>query len=176
MNKRGHVLNAVLLAVGLGYILEPSGDVETFAQIASLSVPVVLGALFPDVDTAFGRHRKTLHNLLVLGVFLAYPVYFDNLRFVWVGIATHYVLDLLGSKRGIALFYPWEREFDLPVGVAVSSKWADVVTVAITLFELAALAAVHVYVVDLSTGAIELELELGRGLGSAALAGLPAVR
>ena len=175
MNKRGHVLNAVLLAVGLGYILEPSGDVETFAEIARLSVPVVLGALLPDVDTAFGRHRKTLHNLLVLGLFLAYPVYFDNLQFVWVGIATHYVLDLLGSKRGIALFYPaWEKEFDLPVGVATSSKWADVVTVAITLFELAVLAAVHVYLVDLSTGAIELDP--GRGLGSAALAGLPSIR
>ena len=155
MNKRGHVLNAVLLSVGLGYILEPSGDVETFVAVARLSVPIVLGALFPDVDTAFGRHRKTLHNLLVLGVFVAYPVYFDNLRFVWIGIATHYLLDLFGSKRGIALLYPWEREFDLPVGVAASSEWSDLVTVVITLVELAALAAVHVYVIDLSEGTVQ---------------------
>ncbi|ESP89906.1 metal-dependent hydrolase [Candidatus Halobonum tyrrellensis] len=156
MNKRGHVLNAVLLAVGLGYVLEPSGGAETFVEIARLSVPVVLGALFPDVDTAFGRHRKTLHNLPVLGVFVAYPVYFGNLQFVWVGVATHYVLDVVGSKRGIALFYPVaSREYDLPVGVATSSDLADVVTVVITLLEVAVLAAVHVYVVDLSTGALD---------------------
>lgn len=152
MNKEGHVLNAVLLSIGLGYILEPSGDVPTFVTIAELSVPVVLGALFPDVDTAFGKHRKTLHNLPVLALFLAYPLVFDNLHYVWVGVATHYVLDLLGSKRGIALFYPWSREFDLPVGVAVSSKWAGAVTVAITLVELGLLVAVHYFAVPLDAG------------------------
>jgi len=25
MNKKGHVLNAVLLSIGLGYLLEPAG-------------------------------------------------------------------------------------------------------------------------------------------------------
>ena len=153
MNKKGHVLNAVLLAIGLGYILVPAGDVPTFAKIAQLSVPVTLGALFPDVDTAFGRHRKTLHNLTVLAVFVAYPIVFDNLHFVWIGIATHYVLDLAGSRRGIALFYPWDREFDLPIGVAVSSKWSDLVTVVVTLAELAVLAGFHYYVVPLDVPA-----------------------
>ncbi len=149
MNKRGHVLNAVLLSIGLGYVLEPSGDVPTFVAIAELSVPVVLGALFPDVDTAFGRHRKTFHNLPVLGVFVAYPFLFENLHYVWVGVATHYVLDMLGSKRGIALFYPLEKEYSFPAGVPVSSKWADLVTVAVTGLELAVLAAFHVYVTPL---------------------------
>ena len=152
MNKEGHVLNAVLLSIGLGYILEPAGDVPTFVAIAELSVPVVLGALFPDVDTAFGKHRKTFHNLPVLAVFLAFPLVFDNLHFVWVGVATHYVLDLAGSRRGIALFYPWSREFDLPVGVATSNRWANVVTVVITLAELAVLAGVHYYAVPLDAG------------------------
>src|SRR6056297_211634 len=124
MNKEGHVLNAVLLSIGLGYIFYPAGDVPTLRAIAEISVPVVLGALFPDVDTAFGKHRKTLHNLPVLAVFYAYPVFFDNLHFVWIGVATHYVLDMLGSKRGIALFYPYTQEYNLPVGVPVSSKWA----------------------------------------------------
>ena len=142
MNKEGHVLNAVLLSIGLGYVFYPAGDVPTFRAIAEISVPVVLGALFPDVDTAFGKHRKTLHNLPVLAVFYAYPVYFDNLHYVWVGVATHYVLDLLGSKRGIALFYPFEKEYDLPVGVPVSSKWATGVTVAVTGVELALVAVV----------------------------------
>jgi membrane-bound metal-dependent hydrolase YbcI (DUF457 family) len=142
MNKRGHVLNAVLLSLGLGYVLEPSGDVETFRTIAAVFVPVVLGALFPDVDTAFGRHRKTLHNIPVLAIVLAYPLVFDNLHWVWLGVLTHYALDYFGSKRGIALFYPvWDREFGFPAGVATSSDHADVVTAAVTVVELAAAAA-----------------------------------
>ena len=62
MNKEGHVLNAVLLGVGLGVVIEPSGTVETLRTVVAITVPVTLGALFPDVDTAFGKHRKTLHN------------------------------------------------------------------------------------------------------------------
>jgi len=137
VNKRGHVLNAVFLAIGLGYILEPSGDVETFWTIGEVFIPLVLGALFPDVDTAFGKHRKTLHNLLVLCIVVAYPIYFDNLQWVWVGVLTHYVLDVLGTRRGIALFYPlWDREFNVPLGVPVSSDYSTYMMVAITAFEL----------------------------------------
>ncbi|MFB6295983.1 MAG: metal-dependent hydrolase [Halobacteriales archaeon] len=139
MNKRGHVLNAGLLAIGLGYILEPSGDLVTFETIATVGMPVVLGALLPDVDTAFGRHRKTLHNLPVLGLLYFWPGWFGTMHYVWMGVLTHYVLDVVGSKRGIALFYPfWDEEFGLPVGVSVSSSYAEVVTVAVTVLELAA--------------------------------------
>ena len=161
MNKRGHVLNAVLLALGLGVILAVSPTSEpTMATaraaataIAELSLPVVLGALFPDVDTAFGRHRKTLHSLPVLAVFLAFPFYFGNLEYVWVGVATHYVLDVVGSRRGIALFHPFsDREYDLPTGVATSSRWANPVTLAVTAVELGALALVHYHVVALDAG------------------------
>jgi membrane-bound metal-dependent hydrolase YbcI (DUF457 family) len=146
MNKQGHVLNAVLLGVGLGYVLEPAGDLGTFRTVAEVSVPVVLGALFPDVDTAFGRHRKTLHNLPTLTVFVAFPLYFDNLYFVWLGVLTHYVLDVLGSRRGIALFYPLsDREYGSPTGVTTTSRFANAVTLAVTGFELAAAAfLVHV--------------------------------
>jgi hypothetical protein len=140
MNKRGHVLNAALLAIGLGYILEPSGDVPTFETIAAVGMPVVLGALLPDVDTAFGRHRKTLHNLLVLGTLYFWPGWFGTMHYVWIGVLTHYVLDVVGSRRGIALFYPlWDEEFGFPVGVSVSSRYAEVVTVAVTVLELAAI-------------------------------------
>ncbi|WP_114577794.1 metal-dependent hydrolase [Saliphagus sp. LR7] len=143
MNKRGHVLNAALLSVGLGFLVEPAGSVETYVTVLEVGVPVVLGALFPDVDTAFGRHRKTLHNLPVLVGFLAFPVVFGNLEFVWIGIFTHYVLDAAGSKRGIALFYPlWDREFGLPMGVSVGTRGAGVVTVVVTALELAVAAVV----------------------------------
>jgi len=136
------VLNGVLLSIGLAYVLEPSGDTVTFLKMLEIGPPIVLGALFPDVDTAFGKHRKTLHNLPVLAFFVAYPHYFGNLGFVWAGILTHYVLDVVGSKRGIALFYPWDREFSLPVGVPTSSKWTGIATVVITILEVAAFAAV----------------------------------
>ncbi|UPV99107.1 metal-dependent hydrolase [Halorussus gelatinilyticus] len=142
MNKEGHVLNAVLLSIGLGYVFYPAGDVPTFRAIAEMSVPIILGALFPDVDTAFGKHRKTLHNLPVLAIIYGYTVFFNNLHFVWIGVATHYVLDVVGSKRGIALFYPYTKEYGLPVGVAVSSERAGIVTVAISVLEVALVAAV----------------------------------
>jgi len=145
MNKRGHVLNALLLSIGLGYVLEPSGDVVTFEMIAAVIVPVVLGAMVPDIDTAFGRHRKTLHNLLVLGVVAAYPVYFGNLQYVWIGVLSHFALDIMGSRRGLALLYPLtDNEFNLPIGVPVDSKYAEAMMLAVTGFELA-LAAVIVY-------------------------------
>ena len=164
MNKRGHVLNAVLLSLGLAVILAvdpeaPLADVAATAEAAGLRlvelfVPVVLGALFPDVDTAFGRHRKTLHNVFVLGIIFVYVLLFDNLQYVWIGVLTHYVLDYLGSKRGLALLYPLsDQEFNFPTGVATSSRWADAVTVAITVVEFGVLAAVHFYLFEIDVGA-----------------------
>ncbi|ADD04701.1 DUF457 family protein [Natrialba magadii ATCC 43099] len=145
MNKKGHVLNAVLLSIGLGYLLEPSGSLATFEMIIAIGVPITLGAMVPDIDTAFGKHRKTLHNLPLLAGFMAFPYLFGNLEWVWVGILTHYVLDIAGSKRGIALFYPvLKTEYGLPTGVAVSSKRADLVTVLVTAGELV-IAAVIIF-------------------------------
>ncbi|RLM59725.1 metal-dependent hydrolase [Halobellus sp. Atlit-31R] len=187
MNKDGHVLNGALLAIGLGVILSvdptsgplvggESGAVtldaaaglagETAVTVVELSLPVVLGALFPDVDTAFGRHRKTLHNLPVLAIFLAFPYVFGNLQFVWIGVATHYLLDMVGSKRGIALFYPFSpTEYNLPTGVATSSEWATKVTVAVTAMELVVLALVHNYVFALDTSLAQATNVIGTAVG-----------
>lgn len=139
MNKKGHVLNAVFLSIGLAYLLEPAGDETTFITMVAVGIPVTLGALFPDVDTDFGKHRKTLHNLPILALFVAFPYVFDgNLQYVWIGVLTHYVLDIAGSKRGIALFYPlWKKEFGLPIGVAVSSNRSTLMTILVTVAELA---------------------------------------
>jgi len=156
MNKKGHVLNAALLSVGLGVVLatpttlSASATLDTTVKIVELSVPVVLGALFPDVDTAFGKHRKTLHNVFVLGVVGAFPIFFGNLQFVWVGVATHFLLDVVGSRRGIAFFYPLtSQEWGLPSGVTTSSAYADLVTVVVTGIELGVLAGIHFYVMPL---------------------------
>jgi Predicted membrane-bound metal-dependent hydrolase (DUF457). len=152
MNKRGHVLNGLLLAVGVGFVLKPAVTVATGRTIVEISVPIVLGALLPDVDTAFGRHRKTLHNLPVLAIVFAYPLVFGNLQYVWIGVLSHYILDVVGSKRGIALFYPLEREFGLPIGVTTSSDYADLVTVVITAVELVLFWVVDTYLFALELG------------------------
>jgi len=158
MNKDGHVLNAALLSLGLGVVLVAPTVLSVavlFAvveMVAELAVPVILGALFPDVDTAFGKHRKTLHNVFVLGIVAAYPIVFGNLQFVWIGVATHYLLDVIGSRRGIAFFYPLtSQEWGLPAGVTTSSKYANPVTVVVTLLELVVLGAFHVYVMPLGS-------------------------
>ncbi|WP_144799387.1 metal-dependent hydrolase [Halorubrum depositum] len=166
MNKRGHVLNALLLALGLGFVIEPGLDAATARTTAQITVPIVLGALFPDVDTAFGRHRKTLHSLPVLAVFVAYPIVFGNLQYVWIGVLTHYLLDVVGSRRGIALFHPLsDTEYGLPSGVTTSSKYADLVTVVITALELAAFWALHTYVVTLDLDLSAAASEAAAGLG-----------
>jgi membrane-bound metal-dependent hydrolase YbcI (DUF457 family) len=166
MNKRGHVLNALLLALGLGFVIEPGLDMATARTTAQITVPIVLGALFPDVDTAFGRHRKTLHSLPVLAVFLAYPIVFGNLQYVWIGVLTHYILDIVGSRRGIALFHPFsDTEYGLPLGVTTSSKYADLVTVVVTALELAAFWALHTYVVTLDLDLSAAATEAAAGIG-----------
>jgi hypothetical protein len=170
VNKRDHVLNGVLLALGAAVVLGvapsvgigadtrtlPSAPLDALTAVglllAEFFVPVVLGALFPDVDTAFGKHRKTLHNVFVVGVFVAYPFLFDNLHFVWLGVVSHLVLDFAGSARGIAIFYPLtSEEFDFPGGVSTSSRLATPVTVLITLVEVGLIAAIHYYAVPLDT-------------------------
>lgn len=144
MNKREHILNAVLLGVGLSFVLTPIGEANT-RQVVALTVPIILGALFPDIDTDIGSHRKTFHNLPVLAAFVAFPIYFGNLQYVWVGVLTHYLLDMMGSKRGIALFYPFKREFSLPFGVTVDSPHATFVTLLITALELSTVALYTLY-------------------------------
>jgi hypothetical protein len=140
-------MNAVLLSIGLGAVLQPTWDLATAEMIVKLSVPVTLGALMPDVDTAFGKHRKTFHNLPMLAIFMAWPLYFGNLQYVWIGVATHYILDVVGSTRGIALWYPLlSQEYNLPVGIPVSSSRSDLVTVLVTGLEIGAFAGILYYV------------------------------
>jgi len=158
MRERGHVFNAAALGVGIGVLLEPSMTVGTVQSVLAVSIPVGLGALLPDVDTSFGAHRVHGHNVLVLGAVLAFPMVYGNLAWVWLGVATHYVLDLLGNIRGMALLYPLSRSFyDVPVGVNVDSRWADVVTVSVTALELS-VAAVLVMGVGVIDGSVPTEI------------------
>lgn len=136
MNKRNHVVNAVLLSLGVSVLLTGPHPVAAFEAAVVVGPPIVLGALVPDLDTAFGDHRKTFHNVWVLGIAVAFPALFGNLYYVWLGVLTHYALDLLGNRYGMGLLYPLPGFYDVPVGVDVDSRWADVVTLLVTAAEL----------------------------------------
>ncbi|MEM3618240.1 MAG: hypothetical protein QXK47_04100 [Candidatus Bathyarchaeia archaeon] len=63
------------------------------ARILHLSEDrVLLGARLPDMDNYIGRHRKTLHNPVVL----ALTTLFDPA--VFVGFASHLILDVFPTK------------------------------------------------------------------------------
>lgn len=138
MNKRNHVINAVLLSVGISLLLTQQLSLEAVRILVAVAPPIVLGALFPDLDTAFGTHRKTFHNVWVLGVAVSFPYLFGNLYYVWIGVLTHYILDLLGNRYGMGAFYPIPGFYDVPVGVSVDSAWATPVTLLVTALELGA--------------------------------------
>ena len=119
MNKKYHIWNGVGVGVGVTVVLVGVSDWRAVAvAIPGVTLPVVLGALLPDIDTEFGRHRKTGHNLFVLAALVAFPAVYGNLRFVWLGVIGHFAVDLLLSKRGLALFYPLsKREYRTPGSV-----------------------------------------------------------
>ena len=66
------------------------------------SVPVVLGALLPDLDYRF-EHRKLLHNVFAIAlVSLISGQYWLPML---VGMVSHIVLDMM-TVSGVALLYP----------------------------------------------------------------------
>lgn len=142
MNEKGHVFNAICLGIGTGLLLEPTTSVAAVVSAITVGLPVLLGALLPDIDTTFGTHRQTFHNIWVLAAFVAFPHFVGNLHYVWLGVTTHYALDLLGNVKGMGVFHPFGGMYDIPVGVTIDSRWADVVTVLVTAFELVIVAGV----------------------------------
>ena len=65
-------------------------------------IPVVLGALLPDLDY-YCCHRKMLHNIFVLALSSFFSIG------LMVGIATHMLLDAL-TQYGIAILYPFSSQ------------------------------------------------------------------
>lgn len=136
MNKRDHVINAVLLSIGISVLLSPPDVLDAFMVVLTVAPPVILGALLPDLDTVFGVHRKTFHNVWVLAFIMSFPLLFGNLYYVWIGVLSHFTLDLLGNRYGMGLLYPLPGFYDIPVGVNVDSRLAGVVTLLVTALEL----------------------------------------
>lgn len=143
MNKREHIINGMLIGIGVGVLVDYATPGAALRSVVGVAVPVTLGALVPDVDTEFGIHRKTLHNVFILGGFIAFPVFYSNLEYVWIGVLSHFLLDAFGSKQGIALWYPFSDDEWNPLrAVSVSSRFAGVVTALITVFEMAIAAVI----------------------------------
>jgi len=136
------ILNSLLLAIGLGFVFVPQGDIETFQAIIPISVPILIGGVLPDIDVAFGKHRKTTHNIFIVGLFILYPLLFNNLQYIWIGILSHLIIDITGTVRGIALFYPLsDAEYRFQTGTSNQS------TVLITVIEIITAAIVFRYVI-----------------------------
>lgn len=73
----------------------------------------------------------------MLGDFVAFPLVFGSRRYVWLGVLTHYVLDVAGTTRGIALVYPFPREYTSRSGFPSRRAFALAVTLCITVVALA---------------------------------------
>jgi Predicted membrane-bound metal-dependent hydrolase (DUF457). len=164
MNRGPHVLNAIALGVAVSIAVDTSAYEQLLAAIVTgasigppmwtavtaavaVTVPVVLGAMVPDIDATVGQHRKTLHNGFVLLGFVWFPIAYGNLQYVWIGVAAHLLLDLFGTDRGIALAYPFvEREVRSPLRWPARGGMALVATGVITLIELWVLAVIHLQV------------------------------
>ena len=129
MNKTEHVVNGALVAGAFAVLTDP----------IQLPIAIVLGgttALFPDLDTNFGTHRKTGHNFFVLGLIVALTVIDPIMIYGAIGVASHFVIDLL-SRRGMALFYPFSsREYPMHGGVTVDDDRAQFLVGVMTLFEI----------------------------------------
>lgn len=149
MNKNHHVGNAAFVGIALAYVA--SADIASLPwSVAAIVPPVILGALIPDLDHIVGKHRKTGHNLFLLAGLAIYPALFGNLSFVWVGVAVHFLLDLV-TARGLALFYPLSgKEWSVPPDIPVDSRAAGAVTGLLTIVEIliVVLAAEHGIVLE----------------------------
>lgn len=168
MNRGPHILNAIAVGIGVSMAVEPSvyhalwgalvsgtslGAPAWAAMTATVAVaiPVLLGAMVPDIDATVGQHRKTLHNGFILLGFLWFPFAFENLQYVWIGVMAHLLLDMVGSDRGIALAYPLlEREVRSPLRWPAQGPMALVVTGVVTLVELWVLAVIHLRVMPVA--------------------------
>jgi len=137
MNKPEHVANGALIAGAIGVVLGGLPEVL-------VAVPLgVAGSLLPDLDTAVGTHRKTFHNLPVLGVLLLGAWFHPVVIYLPIGVASHYALDALCSRRGIALFYPLTtQEYQSAGGVTVDDPRSGLLTLAFSGFEVGFLAFV----------------------------------
>lgn len=121
MNKQDHILNGVLVGIVVGALISPTWDEAMFRSIVAVAVPVTLGVLVSEFVSEFGRHRTTLHNVGILGGFIAFPFVFGTLQYVWIGVLTHLGLDHLGIERGIASHYPsTTSEWNLPTGTEMA--------------------------------------------------------
>ena len=111
-----------------------------FLVVLAVLLSVMAVMLDPGVLGASGdvlrRSGSAVDGNWVLLAAVGFPALFGNLHYVWIGILTHYTLDLLGNQYGMGVVYPLPGFYDIPVGVNVDSYWADAVTLLVTAAEL----------------------------------------
>ena len=138
MNTVDHVLNGALVTGAIALLVNPVNLV--------VAIPLgIAGVLFPDLDTRIGTHRKSLHNGVVLGLLSLGAVIYPIVVYLPIGVALHYILDAVCSRRGIAFFYPFSSsEYQSAGGVTVDDDRARMVTVTMSALQIVVVAAVLV--------------------------------
>ena len=131
MNKREHLLNGAIVGGAIGALVNPLHLLVAIPLAAA-------GGLLPDADTHLGTHRKTFHNLPLLGILLLGAWFYPVFVYLPIGVCSHYMLDALCTRRGIALFYPISRqEYQSAGGVTVDDPQAGLATAGMSACQVA---------------------------------------
>jgi len=141
MNQKAHITGGILLAAAV-----------MIAGIPPLTASfVVFGGMFNDVDhvdiplSSQGVHRKLLHNIYVIGLFLALSIKYPPLFYWALGMFLHNVMDMF-SGAPVYLLWPISHEgehigvggwgvpnksiFSFPVGVVIAVLFSTAYLVA----------------------------------------------
>ncbi len=98
MNQKAHITGGIILA---GAIMI-AGEPPLAASFAAF------GSLFNDLDLRW-FHRKLLHNIYAIGIFLALSLKYPPFVYWALGMFLHNVMDLLSSSP-VYLLWPVSRE------------------------------------------------------------------
>jgi len=74
-----------------------------------LVTPLV--AIYPDIDTEFGKHRAAFHNIyipVVVTIVFSLAGLVVVVFPLWVGYLSHIALDM-SSKVGVKIFWPFSK-------------------------------------------------------------------
>ena len=94
MNQKAHITGGILLA---GAIMI-TGEPPLAASFA------VFGSLFNDLDLRW-FHRKLLHNIYVIGIFLAFSSKYPPFAYWALGMILHNAMDFFSSSP-VYLLWP----------------------------------------------------------------------
>lgn len=116
-----HIVLTLLLSICFT-VLHPE-------QTTKIFYVSILAGVFPDLDTLFGQHRKTLHNIQVYSIMMAVVLFcyiiFQTvelflLLLFFVGCCFHYLTDIISSGLEKE---PWNKTSERSVYNHYTHSW-----------------------------------------------------